>query len=243
MDQSQAIDSVPQVPGILGKLALIRKDLGSIGKDAEMKWGDRYKYRSIEALYEALQPVLIKHNVLAIPTVVSSDWVSKDVTDKNGVPKISTRCKGTLAYSLIDVDTNTSVTGSALFEGMDDSDKAAGKASSYGAKNFWFHFFQIPTEDPDSERPDGADYSNAPQQQKRGPGRPKAPAKAPTEFVTKEEFQAETQAIREPEKIVSTFEVATNLGELKAAWDKIPSEYRTAEVTAAKDKRKAELSK
>jgi hypothetical protein len=231
------MDTQP-VPGILGKLALIRMDIGAIGKDAEMKWGDRYKYRSIEALYEAIQPVLIKHNVIAIPTVVNSDWVSKDVVDKNNVPKVSTRCKGTMAYTLIDVDTNTSVTGSALFEGMDDSDKAAGKASSYGAKNFWFHFFQIPTEDPDAERPDGANYTNSSQPEKRKPGRPPNPAKAPTQFVSKEEFQQETSAIREPEKIVSTFEIATTLGELKAAWDKIPPEYRTPDVIAAKEKRK-----
>lgn len=146
-------DQRPDTTAILRKLALVRRSMGWIPKSHKLDMGKRgYNYRGIDDLYEKLWAALDEHGVIVVPQVEQLQWEHTTVT-KDGRESILTRAKGILRVAFVDVDTGQSVYGSGFAEGLDDSDKAAGKAMSYGMKNVMFHFFSIPTEDPDSERP------------------------------------------------------------------------------------------
>ena len=211
--------------GILKRMLAVREEIGAIGKNKQMDMGGGrgYKYRGIEDLYFAAQAALDKHGVVVVTTVQPNTvkFESWESTTKSGSTKMNTRCTAVVNVQFFDPDDGSQLMASGMGEGVDDSDKAAGKATSYGMKNIYFHTFVVPTEDPDAERPDTSVKSKK-----------KTESKEPN--ITRSEFN-EARAVTE-------IGLATNLMELKAAWDAIPSDARTAGVIEAKDKRKNELT-
>lgn len=137
------------------KMLAIKDAVGAIGKDQRGD-GIRYTYRGIDALYNALHDAMLKHGVVHYPQVIPGTYVReyKELQGKNGI-RLQTHVSYILALQFVDVDTGQAATVTVPAEGYDDSDKAAGKAVSYGMKSALAHALGIPTElDPDSERPD-----------------------------------------------------------------------------------------
>lgn len=224
MEIVNPLDKKP-VPGILKKLLAVRQEIGSIGKNKKMDLGQGrgYAYRGIDDLYLAAQQALDSAGVVTavavMPETVKYEY--REVETKYGT-KQQTRCTGVVAVTFLDPDDGSNIMSTGFAEGLDDSDKASGKATSYGMKNVYFHMFSIPTEDPDAERPD---TTRAKKQAK--------PDKQP-ELVTKGEFNEA--------RFVTELELATSLVELKNVWDSIPAEYRKySGVIDAKEIRKQKL--
>lgn len=135
-------------PKIYGAITGIMADVGAIGKDS-VNEQQRFKYRGIDAVMNALQPAFIKHGVFVYPEILEHARDERDNT------------KGThLIYSVIKVAYHfTATDGSEVVvtvigEGMDTGDKATNKALSIAFKYACFQLFCIPTEemrDPDAE--------------------------------------------------------------------------------------------
>jgi len=133
---------------IYSLISACMNDIEAIGKDSRnTKQG--YNFRGIDAVYNALQPVLSKHKVLVVPEVI--DQRREDVTNQNGTQ---------LHYSILTVKytfyapDGSSVSAVVVGEGMDTGDKASNKAMSVAFKYACFQVFCIPTDemvDPDSE--------------------------------------------------------------------------------------------
>lgn len=133
---------------IYGAIAGIMADVGAIGKDS-VNEQQRFKYRGIDAVMNALQPAFIKHGVFVYPEILEHTREERD------------NAKGThLIYSVIKVAYHfTAMDGSdvvvtVIGEGMDTGDKATNKALSIAFKYACFQLFCIPTEemkDPDAE--------------------------------------------------------------------------------------------
>lgn len=132
---------------IYGAICDIMRDIGSIGKDkANTQQG--YKFRGVDDVYNALQPVLVKHRVFPVPIIIEER--REDRTSSKGNALIYTILK--MKYRLY-ADDGSFVEAETIGEGMDSGDKSANKAMSVAYKYAMFQLLCIPTEavDPDSE--------------------------------------------------------------------------------------------
>lgn len=112
-----------------------------IGKDSTNTY-DNYKFRGIDAVYNALSPLLAKHGLCVLPRVLSRT-VEERQSNKGGA----------LFYVTVDVEFDfvSAVDGSkhvvkTFGEAMDRGDKATNKAMSAAYKYAAFQAFAIPTE-------------------------------------------------------------------------------------------------
>lgn len=119
----------------------VMKDCGFIGKDS-INPQQKYKFRGIDAVMNALNPALIKNRVFVMPEVL--DQTREERQTKTG---------GLLIYSVVRVkytfyaDDGSSVSAVVVGEGMDSGDKATNKAMSAAFKYACFQTFCIPTEE------------------------------------------------------------------------------------------------
>lgn len=133
---------------IYSALAAVMSEIGVIEK-GKTNSQQGFKYRGVDDVMNALQPLLIKHKVFIVP----------EVLEQTREERTSTR-GGTLIYSILKVkytfytDDGSFVSAIVIGEGMDSGDKASNKALSIAFKYACFQIFCIPTEemqDPDSE--------------------------------------------------------------------------------------------
>lgn len=133
---------------IYQKMADIMKDIGHIGKDstnAAQKWN----FRGIDAVYNSLHGLFVKHEVFCLPDVVSSHREERQ-----------SNSGGTLAFTTIEMrytfvaSDGSEVQCSVQGEGMDSGDKSSNKAMAIAHKYALLQVFLIPTaeqKDPDAE--------------------------------------------------------------------------------------------
>lgn len=128
------------------------RKVGAIGKDStatNINGKQMYKFRGIDAVYNALNPVMSDLGLFITPEVLEQTREERKTT--NG---------GNLIYSILRVrftmyaPDGSNVSGVVTGEGMDSGDKASNKAMSAAMKYFCFQTFMIPTEemvDPDAD--------------------------------------------------------------------------------------------
>jgi len=126
--------------------------IGAIGKDSvatNFSGKTMYKFRGIDAVYNAINPVMAELGLFIIPEIL--DIRREERLSEN---------KKTLIYSILTVKytlfapDGSSVSGTTVGEAMDSGDKSMNKAMSAALKYFIFQTFVIPTEemkDPDAE--------------------------------------------------------------------------------------------
>jgi len=119
----------------------VMADIGSIQKN-DLNNFDKYKYRGIDAVYNAVQPALIKNGVFIVPQLQSIEQT--DRLSRKGETQIHTRV--TVAFTLYAKDGSYI---SCVFPGeaVDRSDKSVNKAMTAAFKYMIFELFCIPTED------------------------------------------------------------------------------------------------
>lgn len=122
-------------------ISAVMKDCGFIAKDSTNEQ-QRYKYRGIDAVMNALNPAFVANHVFCVP----------EVLEQTREERVNT--KGTtLIYSVVRVkytfyaDDGSSVSAVVCGEGMDSGDKATNKAMSAAYKYACFQVFCIPTEE------------------------------------------------------------------------------------------------
>lgn len=119
----------------------VMKEVGAVGKD-DTNPIQKYKYRSIDAVMNALHPTMSKYHVFVTPEVLEEK--REERTGKQG---------GVIVYSILKVkytfytDDGSSVEAVVMGEAMDSGDKSMNKAMSAAFKYACFQTFCIPTED------------------------------------------------------------------------------------------------
>lgn len=130
----------------------VMKDIGAVGKNNTNTF-DRYKFRGIDDVMNALSPAMVKNHVFVTPEVLES--IREERSSKDG--------KTNMMYSILKIkytfytDDGSSVEAVVIGEAMDRSDKSTNKAMSAAFKYACFQTFCIPTEemqDADSESPE-----------------------------------------------------------------------------------------
>jgi hypothetical protein len=136
------------VAEIYKAMAAIMADVEALGK-VKRNQQQGFNYRGVDDVYNALHPILSKHNVFMTPEVLAQEREER-TTAKGGTLLYS---RVTLRYTFWTVD-GSSVSCSVIGEGTDSGDKATNKAMSIAHKYALFQCFAIPTEempDPDAE--------------------------------------------------------------------------------------------
>lgn len=150
---SAKVESITNAPGQI--YSLIGKaigKIGAIGKDKTSKdrsGGEQFKYRGIDQVYNALNPVMSELGIFFVPEVL--DHKREEKTTRSGAVLIYTIM--TIRYTAYAPD-GSYIQMTVVGEAMDTGDKSTNKAMSVAMKYAMFQLFCIPTEemkDPDAD--------------------------------------------------------------------------------------------
>lgn len=136
---------------IYESITKIMEEVPAIGKDQQNKQ-QGFKYRGIDDVMNALQPLLSKNKVFIVPEIL--EQIREERQTSKGGNLIYSICK--IKYKFYAED-GTFIEAITIGEGMDSGDKATNKAMAIAMKYALFQVFCIPTEemkDPDNETPE-----------------------------------------------------------------------------------------
>lgn len=135
-------------------IAAVQGELAAkgISKDSENSF-DNYKFRGIDAVYNALSPLLSKHGLCVLPRIIERDLQER--VSRKGEPMFYVTV--TAEFDFVSSEDGSCHTVRTYGEAMDRSDKATNKAMSAAYKYAAFMAFAIPTEgdnDADATTPE-----------------------------------------------------------------------------------------
>lgn len=125
-------------------------DMDAVGKN-QFNQQQKFKFRGIDDVMNAMNPVLVKHQIFTVPEVL--EQTREHRTTGSGAQLNYSLLK--MRFSFFAPD-GSHVDAITLGEGMDSGDKASNKAMAIAYKYALFQVFCIPTEempDPDAETP------------------------------------------------------------------------------------------
>lgn len=170
----------------------VMEEIGAVGKNSRNE-KQKYMYRGVDDVMNALNPAFTKHKLFMVPEVVSQKREERQTANEKN-----------LIHSVLSVKyTFYAEDGSSIYtivpgEGMDSGDKASNKAMSAAFKYACFQVFCIATEemkDPDAETPP-----------------PSTPIYATDQM--RDTFLAECKRIGKPAKVILKIIGAPSLAEL-----------------------------
>ena len=110
----------------------------------------RFNFRGIDAVVNAIGPALREVGGVIVPTVLKKQY-DRGVT-KSGTPTVE--CFLTVAFDWYGTDGGEPIRGVVACEAMDMSDKATAKAMSVGLRTYLLQTLMLPTDEKDPD----ADY-------------------------------------------------------------------------------------
>lgn len=127
----------------------VQRDLAKLGiaKNSRNTQGSGYNFRGIDAVYNALSPLMAEHGLIIMPRVIERDVVERQ--SKQGGALFYTVL--TVEYDFISAEDGSKHTVRAYGEAMDSGDKSTNKAMSAAYKYAAFQAFCIPTEAQDAD--------------------------------------------------------------------------------------------
>lgn len=131
-----------------------------------------FSFRGIDAVVNAIGPALRKHNVVVMPTSVSTEYTSVPVKSGN-----ATVCRVNATYTFYAQD-GSSLSTQVASETFDSGDKATPKAMSVAFRIALLQAFALPTDEAD---PDSYTYERVGSPQNANTGGSGAPWRQPTD--------------------------------------------------------------
>lgn len=130
-------------PLVFSAIAAVMSDVSKegIGKDRRNDT-QGYKFRGIDDVYNALAPVLAKHDLCIVPSVLSREVVERKNSKGNALFYVTCQVE----FTLICANDGSSIKAVTYGEAMDSGDKATNKAMSAAYKYMAMQTFCIPTE-------------------------------------------------------------------------------------------------
>lgn len=117
-----------------------------------------YSFRGIDDMYNALAPLLSKHQLVILPRILSRDMVER--INKNGTALFYVTVEA--EFDLVSGEDGSKHTIKTFGEAMDSGDKGTNKAQSAAFKYAVMQAFTIPTEGDNDA--DGSTHEVAPKQ-------------------------------------------------------------------------------
>jgi hypothetical protein len=157
-------------------IAAVTADIGKegIGKDRS-NVEQRYKFRGIDDVYNALSPIIARHNLCILPRVLNREVTERRT--KSGTPLFSVTVE--VEFDFVSAEDGSKHTVKTYGEAMDTADKATNKAMSAAYKYAAMQAFCIPTEGDNDA--DSTTHELAPSEVDPATGKPivtRGPSKA-----------------------------------------------------------------
>lgn len=140
---------------IYESLAAVMADCDHVAK-RDRNTQQNFAFRGIDAVVNAVGPILRKHSVIVTPLTVSAEYVPVTLTGG----KVATSCRVVVDYIFYAAD-GSSLTARVAAEAFDMGDKATPKAMSVAFRTALLQALALPTDEPD---PDSQTYEQAPAQ-------------------------------------------------------------------------------
>jgi hypothetical protein len=141
-------------PQIFKALALVMADVGAVRK-AEFNSHQKFSFRGIDAVINAVSPAFRNHGVFCIPKVISSEYESVQVGQNRTVMG---HARVMVRYTFHASD-GSSVAATVTAESMDSGDKATAKAMSVAYRTALLQTLCLPTDEAD---PDADTFERSP---------------------------------------------------------------------------------
>lgn len=121
----------------------VQSDLAKsgIGKDRENTF-DKYKFRGIDDVYNALAPLLAKHGLCILPRIIKRECAEREGQKGNALFYVTVEAE----FDFVCAEDGSKHVVRTFGEAMDRGDKATNKAMSAAYKYAAFQAFAIPTE-------------------------------------------------------------------------------------------------
>ena len=145
--------------GIYEAIVNTMKDVGIVGKNDKNDY-DKYAYRGIDAVMNALNPAMIKNGIFVVPTVLEAKREERQGNNKTMMYSVLT-----VKYTFYAKD-GSSIESVVVGEAMDRSDKSTNKAMSAAFKYACFQTFCIPTEEMHDSEEESLDIGKKTDEQK-----------------------------------------------------------------------------
>lgn len=181
-----------KAPAIYRAISGVMADVGEVGKN-KFNEQQKFKYRSVDDVYNALHPALAKNKVFIVPEILEQTREVVGVT-KNGAKMTLVIC--TIKFTFYAED-GSHIETTLIGEALDTGDKATNKAMAIAYKYACFQVFCIPTEemtDPDAESPE----IPAPESGKKSGGSSTGKQQTGTKKQTEPKQRQEEKAEPEP---------------------------------------------
>lgn len=184
---------------IYSAIPAILADMPHIGKDSKNQQ-QGFPYRSVDAVYNAVHPLLAKHKVFITTEVL--DEKREERTNQRGTLLFYVRLKCQFTFYTTD---GSNVKSVIIGEAMDSGDKATNKAMSIAFKYALFQLLCIPTEETAID-PDATTHEDTEQPPKKEESNKQAEAtQLQREFTARMVMKAATM---KPESIATAIEYA-----------------------------------
>lgn len=120
--------------------------------------GGRYNFRGIDAVLNAVGPVLRKHGVIVLPVKIEPEYSTVPTANN----KVMNYCRVTVAYAVFGpTGDRMPVDLISLGEAFDAGDKSSTKAQSVALRTLYINALNIPTREPDRDTEHGPQYEMA----------------------------------------------------------------------------------
>lgn len=138
-------------PGVVAQISAVMHALSvsGIGKDGYNE-AQKFHFRGIDAIHNALAPLLVKEGLVVVPAVLERTTEKRERSGKDPLYFVVVKVQYTV---LSKVDGSSLVTGPFYGEAMDSGDKATNKAMSIAYKYWAIQTLCIPlvgSDDPDA---------------------------------------------------------------------------------------------
>lgn len=181
-----------------------------IGKNQENTF-DRYKFRGIDDVYNALSPLLARHGLCILPRILTRQVVERESAKGGALFYVTVEAE----FDFVCAEDGTKHTVRTFGEAMDRGDKATNKAMSAAYKYAAFQAFAIPTEGDNDA--DGTSHDVKP-----------APENDRTLIMKVRNSISEHVSNERDMGALQEWEIATDMGEefAKAVWSGLTSPVR-----------------
>ena len=131
----------------------VQRDICASGIAKDQKNNEqKYNFRGIDAVYNAISPIIAKNGLCVLPRIVSRTAVERQTKSGSIWQYVTVEAE----FDFVAVEDGSTHTVRTYGEGADSGDKATNKAMSAAMKYAMLQAFQIPTEgdnDADSTTP------------------------------------------------------------------------------------------
>lgn len=131
--------------GILPSLHAVMDKIKAVGKDG-VNAQQKFNFRGIDGVMNAVGPVLRQHAVLLVPTVEAIEYGA--VNTRGGAVMTTVRLR--MRVSMFDMD-GSAMSATVWGEAFDSGDKATAKAHSVALRTALIQMLALPTQEPDPD--------------------------------------------------------------------------------------------